>query len=403
MFATPKLLRYGAGLLVLVLGITVIISLLHRDESMRLPERQFRLTDLLSANDTMEFQHAEKGAKISLPAALGLHPEYRTEWWYYTGNLTSVSGRRFGYELTFFRSGLSPGFIKASGSNWRTNQIYMAHFAVTDVENRQFHYAERFSRGAAGLAGAENTPFKVWLENWSVKEIATPSEFNIPNTHLTAENDKLSIALDLIPEKPPVLHGESGYSRKGADPDNASFYFSVTRLNTRGMLKIGEKGFEVHGSSWLDREWGTSALGPEMEGWDWFALQLDNGRDLMYYRIRKNDGSASRYSAGSLVDSTGHTTQFQREEIELKILDRWRNPDGVTYPSRWRMVIPDEQISLTITPLVADQELQTLIPYWEGAVSISGTDSGRPVSGRGYVELTGYGGEPLTLNLPGKD
>ncbi|HEX5789471.1 MAG TPA: lipocalin-like domain-containing protein [Woeseiaceae bacterium] len=350
------------------------------------------LARALGAGDDAGFAKALEPREFVFPDDHGPHPEFRNEWWYVTGNLDSENGRRFGYELTIFRVALAPD-APASPSDWRTNMLYFAHFAVTDAAAAEFHAAERYARGAAGLAGAAADPFRVWLYDWRIE--ALPS-----GAWRLAANDadvRLEVTLDAM--KPPVLNGKAGLSQKSAEPGNASYYYSVTRFDTNGRLALGGDTFTVAGTSWLDREWSTSALAPDQAGWDWFALQLDDGSDLMVYALRRRDGTIDAESAGTFTAADGSATQFARDEIRIDVTDRWTSPRGGTYPAGWRLAVPSLGLALEVEPVVADQELDTLVRYWEGAVDVSGTRGGSPVAGRGYVELTGYA-KPRELERP---
>mgnify|MGYP006267619289 CR=1 FL=1 len=329
----------------------------------------------------------DPGHRWSFPRDHFSHPGFRTEWWYFTGNLRGPGGRRFGYQLTFFRFALSPE-SPARVSRWGTNQAYMAHFAVTDVDGKRFHPFERFERGALDLAGATAAPFRVWLDDWSA-EGAGPTTLPV---RLRAAEGNASIDLLLDGPGPVILQGDRGLSRKGAAPGNASYYYSLTRLSARGTLRVDGESFPVEGQSWLDREWGTSSLGKELAGWDWFGLQLSDGRDLMFYRLRRRDGATAPFSAGTLVFPDGSWKVLSREDVQIGILESWKSPgSGSRYPSRFRLRLPSEEMELEVSPLVADQELRAVVRYWEGAVQVRGVSRGKPVEGGGYVELTGYG------------
>lgn len=332
------------------------------------------------------FARAESPRRFEFPRDHGPHPEFRTEWWYFTGNLEDPAGRRFGFQLTFFRAALSPAPPPRS-SSWASAQAYMAHFAVTDVRGRVFRSSERFARAALGLAGASARPFRVWLEDWE----ASGSPDGPPGLVLRASTPEASLDLALSRGKPPVFHGEGGVSRKGEEPGNASYYYSLTRMPARGTVRVGGAGFEVTGEAWMDREWGTSALPPGVSGWDWFALQLSDGRELMLYLLRGADGSPSPRSAGTVVEPDGSHRNLSRSDFRVETLARWRSPrQGVRYPSKWRIVVPSEGISLGVTPVLPDQEQTGSFRYWEGAVSAEGVSRSRAVDGRGYVEMTGY-------------
>jgi predicted secreted hydrolase len=349
-------------------------------------EASVSVADAMSS-DTTGYRRAATVRNFSFPADHGPHPGFKNEWWYVTGTLDGPDGTPYGYELTIFRFALTPppksGPVRATTPDWRTNQFYMAHFAVSDGGTETFHAYERFSRGGAGLAGAQAEPFRVWLEDWSMQSVG-PETFPV---RLRAAAPDAAVDLTLRPRKPKVLQGDQGLSQKGPGTGNASYYYSYTRLGTEGTLRLGGDTLRVTGQSWLDREWSTSALGPNQEGWDWFALQLDDGRDLMYYQLRNDDGTASRFSEGVMVAPDGSTRRLQRDDVTVEVLDTWTTPDGThTYPVEWRLRVPAEDLSLRVTPLFPEQELDVSVRYWEGAVRVEGS-----AAGRGYVELTGYG------------
>jgi predicted secreted hydrolase len=341
--------------------------------------------DVLSADDVAGFTQAREPRSFQFPADHGPHPDFRTEWWYYTGNLSNGQGRHFGYQLTFFRRGIAPGLSQQRPSDWATNQIYMAHLAVSDIANQQFYAFERFSRGAAGLAGSQGDPFRVFVEDWSAKGNGPQSM----TMQLFAAQDGLVLDLQLESRKPPMLQGENGLSRKSPDGRSTSYYYSLTRMQTSGTLSIGEQQHQLAGYSWMDREWMTTALDAETVGWDWFGLHLDDGSDLLFAQVRLRDGS--NYYFASLVDAAGNGRMLEVSPDSLTPLATWRSPhSGIEYPAGWRISLPNESIELTVEPLMAEQEHTGAIAYWEGAVQISGEHAGHPVGGFGYVELTGY-------------
>ena len=344
-----------------------------------------QLADLLGSDADPAFARAIAPRAFVFPEDHGPHPEFRNEWWYVTGNLDDEDGERFGFELTIFRFALTPS-VAPSESAWRTNQVYIAHLAVTDADNERFYVAQRYSRGALGLAGAQAAPFRVWIDDWEMAEEADA-------WHLVANDEGFGIDLELRALKPPVLNGIDGLSQKSADPSNASYYYSITRLQTKGSLRIGENDFTVSGLSWLDREWSTSALAADQVGWDWFALQLDDGSDLMIYGLCLQDGTRDPASAGTFVDANGVTTHLAYDDVEIDVLEEWSSPEGGHYPSRWLLRVPRFGLELDVTPTISDQELFTTVRYWEGAVDVTGEHDMKPVEGRGYVELTGYAEE----------
>jgi len=332
------------------------------------------------------FTRAMGPQELVFPEDHGAHTDFQTEWWYYTGNLDTVDGRHFGYQFTIFRSALVPPEDRQQrSSSWATDQVYMAHFALTDVDAGRFRYFDRFSRGAAGLAGVQASPYQVWLEDWSVEELE-PGVY-----HLRAAQDDVAIDLRLNDLKGPILQGDRGYSQKGPEPGNASYYYSLTRLESSGTVRVSETTYQVDGLSWMDHEFSTSALGSELVGWDWFSIQLDDGSELMVYQLRREDGTVDPFSGGTYVDAAGNTTRLGHHDFVVKVNDTWHSPhSGATYPAQWTITVPSKDLILEVTPYLADQELDASFIYWEGAVKIVGEHAANGVSGNGYVELTGY-------------
>lgn len=324
---------------------------------------------------------------FDFPLDFGPHPDYQTEWWYYTGNLSTPTGRHFGYQLTFFRRSLLPIQEQTQrDSSWATDQIYLAHFTLSDSTSGQFRYFERFERGAAGLAGASGSPlYQVWLGDWRVEQTGNSTY------QLSARQEGIHLKLELSDRKGPILQGIDGYSQKGADPGNASYYVSQTRLVSRGTLELDGQSFALQGTSWMDHEFSTSALAPDQVGWDWFALQLSDDSELMVYTVRAADGTLSPYSQGTLIRPDGNTRHLSLTDFKISVLSNWQSPhSGAVYPAGWRVEVPSEQIDLQIQPRMPDQELRVSFTYWEGAVTISGKHASNTVTGSGYVELTGY-------------
>ncbi len=347
-------------------------------------------------NELSNFALAEGPRPLVFPADYGPHNAFQTEWWYYTGNVQTSDGRHFGYQLTFFRRALvPPAQHQARSSDWATEQVYMAHFALTDVAGKRYQSFERFERGAAGLAGAQVSPFDVWLDDWSVEQVE-------PNVYrLRASQGDLALDLQLRDRSGPVLQGDQGYSQKGPDPGNASYYYSLTRLETSGAVRVGDVTYQVNGSSWMDHEWSTSYLTGNQVGWDWFALQLNDNSELMVFQIRKADGSSvspalggiDPFASGTLVAPNGTTRRLSRDDFQITVGATWRSPrSGATYPAAWTIKIPSADLTLDIKPYLADQELNLSFTYWEGAVQISGEHGGHTVTGNGYIEMTGYAG-----------
>jgi predicted secreted hydrolase len=348
------------------------------------------VSEALAPADSGGFARATAPRPFSFPADHGPHPEVRTEGWYYTGNLETATGRHFGFQLTFFRTALAPPASSAgeTASAWSTRQLYLAHFALTDTAGRRFHAWSRLDREALGLAGARAAPFRVWLGDWSAESEAAAG---LP-VRLRAAEGGVAIDLMLAAEKPVVLQGDRGLSQKGPEPGNASYYYSLSRMSARGTVRVQDEPLAVTGLAWMDREWSTSGLGPDLVGWDWLALQLDDGRDVMIYRLRRRDGSIDAQSAGALIAADGATRPLAGSDVTLDPLDHWTSPRSrVRYPSRWRLTVPGAALTLEIVPRLADQELIVGTRYWEGAVRVDGIADGRPIAGRGYVELVGYG------------
>jgi len=341
------------------------------------------------ADDHAGFAHALAPRPFSFPADHGPHPDFRTEWWYYTGNLRTVAGRHFGFQLTFFRIALLPETQPASAepraSAWATRQFYLAHFAITDTLGGRFHAFSRTSRSALALAGASASPFRVWLEDWS-------AEGDGSTARLRAAEGDVALDLEVSATKAAIAQGDHGLSRKGAQVGNASFYYSVTRMPARGVVRVGRETFDVSGDAWMDREWSTSALPAGVEGWDWFAVQLEDGRDLMLYLLRRRDGTTDPFSAGTLVEADGTSRVLEPRDIRVETLAYWRSPRGaVRYPARWRLTVPSASLFLELQPRLADQELMVGTRYWEGAVTVTGSGAaGAHLAGHGYVELVGY-------------
>lgn len=378
-----KLSYLALSLIALSIAVTVWLRFGSAVEEPPLEESSFESP--LTASDE-GFAKVLEPRPFEFPDDHGAHNDYRSEWWYFTGNLADETGRRFGYQLTFFRFALSPDVIE-SESAWRDNQMYMAHFTVSDVEARRFHFTERFSRAGLDLAGARPEPLKVWLHDWS----AQGSSHDFFPLRLKADEQDFAIDLTLTSEKPVVLQGDRGFSRKSDRPGNASYYYSYTRLASHGRIGIGDQNFTVTGNSWMDREWSTSALSEEQAGWDWFSLQLSDGSELMVYQLRLKDGGIDPHSSGTLILADGSQSALKVDDVAIKLLGEWVSPHSKRrYPSRWQLTIPEHNLQLEVEPLIDDQELNLAFRYWEGAARIEGRHRGQPVTGFGYVELTGY-------------
>lgn len=332
--------------------------------------------DSLRSKDYKAYARANQVIDFQFPRDYGPHEDFQTEWWYFTGNLKDKEGNEFGYQLTIFRNNIAANFPKRG---LKTNQIYMGHFAISDIRKNKFYSYEIFQRGAAGLAGANSK--EIWINNWTI---------DTENMRLKASHENISIDLDLNSVKELTLQGNKGLSQKSPEIGNASYYYSYTRLASKGEIVIKDRTYDVTGLSWMDREWSTSALSNKQQGWDWFSLQLSDSTDLMYYQIRE-DNTAGNYSSGSLVDQKSTKTPIEAEDIEIKILEYWISPETrIKYPSEWQITISKEKLKLNIKAKINNQEHLFSYSYWEGAVIIKGNHKDKLVSGEGYVELTGY-------------
>ena len=331
---------------------------------------------------------------LEFPKDHGAHPGYRTEWWYYTGNLQAPTGEQFGFQLTFFRTQISPPGDRRKwpqpASAWRTQQIYLAHSAISMISPKQHLVAELTSREALNLAGTKSVDGKttLYVKNWKA-QIG-------PERHLLkVQTDSFGYEMALIPEKPPVMHGIGGYSRKGPAADQATCYYSISRFSAAGKLFIDDNIVEVSGSAWMDHEFGTGILGGEIQGWDWFSLQLSDNTEIMVAVVRKKDGGIVPESYATIIESAGQSRWMKYGQFTITVLDTWKSPESkAIYPASWRLQIPSDSIDLTIKARIPNQEMITLKStgtiYWEGSVSATGTKAEKAINGTGYVELTGY-------------
>ena len=336
-------------------------------------------------SDDNNYKKAIERLDFVFPEDHAAHPEFLTEWWYYTGNLFTADGRHFGYQLTFFRRAISDQFEVSSTSDWASNQIYLAHFAVTDTSSNQHHVYDQISRGSAGLAGTSVDPlFSIWLKDWEIVQL----EENV--YQMNAGSDEVEINFILTDLKGIIFHGDGGLSQKGSEIDNASYYFSQTRMETTGTIRISDEEFDVNGLSWMDHEFGTSTLGSDQIGWDWFSIQLENNTEIMLFQIRQDDGSISEISSGTIIYKEGNTENLEMNDFKIEVIDIWQTSDQIIYPNKWKINVEKMNLDMEITPVIYDQEMNLFFRYWEGAVRINGTLNGEKISGYGYVELTGY-------------
>lgn len=339
------------------------------------------------------YREALPGYLFEFPRDHGAHPDFQTEWWYYTGHLFTEQKREFGFELTFFRFGNADPEPFKNPSRWAVRDIYLAHFAVSDIREEEFFRADKISREALGKAGAMRDKLSVWIDRWR-------AEVSDGVHRLQASDGERSVDLRLRPQKPPVIHGRRGISLKGGNPGEASHYYSLTRMKIEGSLRIGKHTYPVTGSAWMDHEFSTRSMPENLVGWDWFSLQLENGWEVMLYKLRLKEGKTSPFSSGTLIDPEGNATPLRAADFSVENLDYWTSPEsGGRYPIRWTVTVPVKNIRLNVVPAFEQQELltpdSTRVTYWEGAVRAEGKWEGENVSGIGYTEMTGYS-EPLT-------
>jgi len=331
---------------------------------------------------------------LSFPADHGPHPGYRTEWWYYTGHFSDSRRHRFGFQLTFFRSRLKPPADRQTwphpASAWRTDQIYLAHAALTDITGGRHLQAEQIARPVLSLAGADPTTdgWRIYLHAWQA--VITPTRHL-----LRADTQHFNFTLTLKPSKPLVLHGNAGYSRKGQTPERASCYYSFTRLQAEGSLELDGTRHQVHGSAWMDHEFSTAPLQAGITGWDWFGLQFSDQTEIMFYLLRNADGTVNAASSGTYVLPSGKTRHLRQDEVRITPMAYWTSPhSGARYPVKWQLAIAALDCRLTVTADPADQEMRTPhstgVVYWEGSVKADGVRESKRTQGVGYVELTGY-------------
>jgi predicted secreted hydrolase len=377
------------------IGVPATQAAVHKPQAaVRKPQAAVHETQAaVHTGDTNGWKIAEPNRTIVLPADHVSHPDYKIEWWYYTGNLDTREGRRFGYQLTFFRVGANRE--RTSESRWAIRDLHMAHFAVSDFADRRFHAFDRLQREGTGWVGASTDRYHVWNGRWSVQAEADGSH------RLYARDTATGVAIDLHLTNTTrwVAHGRAGFSQKGREPANASEYYSLPRLTTKGTVAIEGRTYDVGGLSWMDHEFGSSMLEADQVGWDWLGVQLDDGRDIMLYHLRRRDGSRDPFSSGTIVLRDGEVVRLTLDDYTLEPRETWRSPTtGVVYPIRWHVTIPQQKIAFDVQAAMPNQELNTArtagVTYWEGAVDVSGG-----VHGRGYLELTGYNGVPLSRAL----
>jgi predicted secreted hydrolase len=341
----------------------------------------------------VQWQLALPGYQYQFPRDHFSHPDYQTEWWYYTGNLRAAEGHRFGFELTFFRHALHlpEGMEANSDATWRPEQIYLAHLALSDIDGGEFYHAERLNRAGPGLAGVDSNQERYWNGNWQVQWLSTQTG----EQQLQAVCRRFTLKLNLTPEKPLVIHGQNGVSQKGSEIGRASHYISFTRLRAGGELEWNGASFSLDGLVWMDHEFSTEQLDSTDAGWDWFSIQLQNNEELMLYRLRKKSGQEDPYSSGTYVDAQGEAHFLDGSHFSLSPSGVWQSPNsGARYPLAWDITIPALDLELSERTSLKNQELfnkdKAFPSYWEGAVTYSGHIHSQPTHGVGYLEMTGY-------------
>jgi predicted secreted hydrolase len=362
------------------------------------------VSQLCAADDS--FRVAVPGYRFSFPRDHFSHPEFQTEWWYYTGNLHTPEGRRFGFELTFFRQGLGQKGSHQQASDrtatpaevWEVQDLWLAHLALSDLDGNRFLHTERLNRSGAGIAGADAAQARVWNGNWQAQWKLDPlAPGAMMSQELQAVADHFSFKLAMITKKPPVIHGENGISQKAAGPGRASHYISFTRLLTSGVILVEGQRFQVEGQSWMDHEFFTHQLAANQSGWDWFSLQFEDGSDIMLFQLRRKDGAPDPFSAGTYIDPQGRASHLTAKDFSLTPGKTWTSPNsGGHYPIEWSIKVPSLTLEAGLTTPLAQQELtgktRSTPTYWEGAIEVTATRKGHSLKGVGYLEMTGYAG-----------
>ncbi len=353
-----------------------------------------------SSTKSTKYKQAKAGYRFQFPQDHYSHNDYKTEWWYYTGHLKTESNKRYGYELTFFRVGNDILSLPLS-SSWRADQIYAAHFALSDENKRTFYFDEKLNRGGIGLAGAKTDAFHVWNEDWQLtfnpetKQHYIKASMPMSDKNNSKSPEHIQLSLTLTPTKAPIIHGKNGISQKASCEGCASHYYSLTRLKTTGDISIRGKAQSVTGLSWMDKEFGSNQLADNQTGWDWFSIQLDNNTELVLYVLRSSDASQPTYASGTFIGNDGRSRSLKNDDFNIKALKTWASPKSKgVYPIEWQITLPSENLVLNVMPVFENQELitrrSTSVTYWEGSSRVSGTHKGNAIEGQAYVEMTGY-------------
>ena len=355
---------------------------------MTIPRALFLVMLTGAATAFAEWRVSLPGWNYEFPRDHGAHTDFKTEWWYFTGNLESQDGEDFGYQLTFFRQGIIEPGREIPASNFLQRDMKFAHFAVSDISSKKFHHFQKIARGAFGEAGFEEGDRLAWIDQWSCQRIG-PHDFR-----LLASDGDVSIDLTLRSQRDPVIHGKNGVSQKSEGEGRASHYYSLTRMATTGTVQIGKKIHSVSGLTWFDHEWATNQLAANQSGWDWFSLQFENGSELMIFQIRSKDGARDSFSSGTWIAPDGSTQKIHFADFSLEPTEWWTSPKTKgCYPIAWKISIPTLELSFTARARFPEQELAAEpFSYWEGAVAAEGQFANSPIQGKGYLEMTGYTG-----------
>ena len=378
---------YGIGKYLLITIVCILVSgmlyffIFASDEPKPVETANLSLLNLLSNNSTViEGEIPQPDKDILLPQDHYDHPNFRNEWWYFTGNLKDKNQQEFGYQFTIFRF---KNDEDNSNSLWSASDIYLGHLAITDIANSEYLHKEiYFRKSDLGLAGSDKDNNKIWISNWML-------EFDGNDVHLSARQDEIILDLTLKSRSIPILHGKQGYSKKGADPSNASYYYSITDYETTGKISIDKTVYEVTGNSWYDHEWSSGVLPENVIGWDWFSINLNEGSQLMIYQLRNINDVPTPYSAGTFIDENNKVINLNQDQFQLKPIKYWESESTkINYPLEWEIEIPELGINLLTVPKINKQEFNGSIIYWEGAIDVA--NSSNDSLGEGYMELTGY-------------
>lgn len=371
-----------SGLLITALLIYLFVNFGANDY----PADEISVSSIMSG-EVPGFKKADSIREFSFPKDHFEHNEYRTEWWYFTGNLSTSDGRRFGYQFTIFRNGILPGADDDSVV-FSQKSLFSIHIGISDIQNQKFYSFERYARGLDGLAGSDETEKRIYIEgNEILFDFSKGGES--PGLQINSLTDDFRISFKLIPGKKMVLHGDKGLSKKSNKPGNASYYYSYTRLTTTGEITLKGEKYKLSGNSWMDREWSTSALESDQKGWDWFALQMEDGSDLMYFRLRDSTG-ATNFQKGTFIRKDGSYQVFTGDDFNITTIAN-SEIDGIVYPMEWEIEIKPLNFLFGISVAMKNQVHPFRLSYYEGAINVVRKKGKDISSGVGYVELTGYG------------